>query len=133
MQRDYPKPLKKLSLFFLANPVSFNRQSHQKQKRPGTSAQLLLTLRNKLTKISLQTHISDQVWWCIKWLWSYSKDYTCKFMEANSWHKLFHFHLSFSVWKVWKGRGKMTKIWISREQKELFRCNKKRFSQFLNG
>ena len=53
--------LKNLSLFFLSNPVSFNGQSYQKQKRPGTSAQLLLTLRNKFTKISLQAHISDQV------------------------------------------------------------------------
>ena len=26
---------------------------------------------------------------------------------------------------MWKGRGKITKIWISREQKELCRWNKK--------
>ena len=59
---------------------------------------------------------------------------TCKFMQANSWrHKLFHFHLFFWIWKVWKGRGKITKIWISQEQKELFRWNKKHFSQFLKG
>ena len=30
-------------------------------------------------------------------------------------------------------KGKNTKIWMSREQKELFRSNKKHFSQFLNG
>ena len=31
-------------------------------------------------------------------------------MKANSWHhKLFHFHLSFLIWKVWKGSGKITK------------------------
>ena len=59
---------------------------------------------------------------------SYSKNYICKFMQANSWHhKLFHFHLSFWIWKVWKGRGKITKIWISQEWKELFRWNKKFF------
>ena len=53
-------------------------------------------------------------------------------MQANSWHhKLFQFHTSFWIWKVWKGREKITDIWISREQKELFRWNEKHFSQFL--
>ena len=75
--------------------------------------------------------LSDQVWWCnIKRFLSYSKNYTCKFMQANSWHKLFHFHLSFWIWKVWKGRGKITKAWISRERKELFRWNKSIFHNF---
>ena len=74
-----------------------------------------------------------EVWWCnIKWFLSYSKNYICKFMQANSWHhKLFHFHLSFWVWKVWKGRWKgrenITKILISREPKELLNRNKKTF------
>ena len=79
--------------------------------------------------------LSDQVWCCnIKRFLSYSKNYTCKFMQANSWHhKLFHFHLFFWIWKVWKGRGKITKTWISRKRKELFRWNKKHFSQFLKG
>ena len=55
-------------------------------------------------------------------------------MQANSWyHKLFHFDLFFWIWKVWEGRGKITKIWISWEQKELFRWNRKHFSQFLKG
>ena len=41
-------------------------------------------------------------------------------MQANLWHhKLFHFPLPFWIWKVWK-RGKNTKIWISREEKQLF-------------
>ena len=36
---------------------------------------------------------------------SYSKNYICKFMQTNSWHhKLFHFHLSFWIWNVWKGK-----------------------------
>ena len=31
-------------------------------------------------------------------------------MQANSWHhKLFHFHLPFWIWKVWKGREKIQK------------------------
>ena len=53
MKEDDQKPLKKSTLFFLLNPVSFNGQSYQKQKGPGTSAQLLFRLRNKLRKIPL--------------------------------------------------------------------------------
>ena len=34
---------------------------------------------------------------------------------------------------MWKGRGKITKNWISQEQKERFRWNEKSFSQFLKG
>ena len=78
--------------------------------------------------------LSDQVYWCnIKQLLSYFKNYICKFMQANSWHKLFHFHLSFCIWKVWKGSEKITKNWISRERKELFRWNKKNFRSFWKG
>ena len=29
---DYQKPLKKLTLFFLSNPVAFNGQDHEKQR-----------------------------------------------------------------------------------------------------
>ena len=62
---------------------------------------------------------------------SYSKTYTCKFMLTNSsHHKLFHFHLFFWIWKVWKGREKITKIWISQERKELFRWNGNIFHSF---
>ena len=44
----------------------------------------------------------------IKQLLSYFKIYICKFMQANSWHhKLSHFHLSFCIRKVWKGREKI--------------------------
>ena len=32
---------KKLTIFFLLNPVPFNSQSYEKQKDPGTSDQLL--------------------------------------------------------------------------------------------
>ena len=69
---------------------------------------------------------TDQFWWFnIKCFLSCSKSYISKFMQANSWHKLFHFYLSFWIWKVWKGRKKTTKTWISWEQKELFQWNKK--------
>ena len=55
------------------------------------------------------------------------KNYICKFIQPNSWHhKLFYFYLLFWIWKVWKGREKATKNWISWEQKKLFRWNKKK-------
>ena len=52
-ERGLSKSLKKVTSFFLSNPVPFNRQNYQKQKRPGTSDQLLFRLRNKFRKISL--------------------------------------------------------------------------------
>ena len=52
-ERGLSKTLKKLPLFFLSNPVPFNRQSHQKQKEPGTSAQSLFRLPNKFRKMPL--------------------------------------------------------------------------------
>ena len=58
MKEDYQKALKKLTSFFLSNPVPFNGQSNQKQKEPETSDQL----QNKLRKIPLLVYIlSDQV------------------------------------------------------------------------
>ena len=78
------KTFKKLTLFFLLNPVSFNGQSYQKQKGPGTSGYSLFGLRNKFTKISLLYCIlSDQVSCNIKRFLSYSKHYTCKFIQTN--------------------------------------------------
>ena len=53
MKEDYQKPIKQLTLFFLLNPVSFNGQSYQQQKRPETIDMSLLRLWNKFTKISL--------------------------------------------------------------------------------
>ena len=53
MKEDYWKPLKKLTLFFLSNPVSFNGQSYQKQRWPETSNLSLFRLWSKFTKISL--------------------------------------------------------------------------------
>ena len=52
-KEDYQKALKKLTLFFLLNPVPFNGQSYQKQKGPGTSNQSLFRLQNKFRKIPL--------------------------------------------------------------------------------
>ena len=53
MKEDYQKALKKLTIFFLLNPVPFNGQSYQKQKGPETSNQSLFRLQNKLRKITL--------------------------------------------------------------------------------
>ena len=53
MKEDYQKALKKLTLFFLSNPVPFNGQSYQKQKGPGTSDQSFFRLQNKFRKIPL--------------------------------------------------------------------------------
>ena len=51
-------------------------------------------------------------------------------MQANSGHK-FCSHFSFWIWKVWKGREKLRKIWMSWKWKEIFRWNKKHFLLFL--
>ena len=53
MKEDYQKASKKLTIFFLLNPVTFNEQSYQKQKGPGTSNQSLFRLQNKFRKIPL--------------------------------------------------------------------------------
>ena len=53
MKEDYQKALRKLTLFFISNPVPFNGQSYQKQKGFGTSNQLLFRLQNKVRKILL--------------------------------------------------------------------------------
>ena len=51
MKEDHPKPLKKLTLFFLSNPAPFTGQSYQNGS--GTRDLLLFRLQNKFTKISL--------------------------------------------------------------------------------
>ena len=45
--------LKKLTLFFLLNPVPFDGQSYQKQKGPGTGHQLLFRSQSNFRKIPL--------------------------------------------------------------------------------
>ena len=40
-EKGFQKALKKLTLFFLTNPVPFNGQIYQKQKGPGTRDQSL--------------------------------------------------------------------------------------------
>ena len=52
-ERLLSKSLKKVTLFFLLNPVPFNGQNCQKQKGPGTSDQSFFKLQNKFRKIPL--------------------------------------------------------------------------------
>ena len=92
-----------------------------KNKRSLKLVTSLFRLRKKFIKISLLVILPDQVWCYIKRFLSCSKNYTCKFMQASSWHdKLFHFYFFFWIRKVRKGRGKITKVWVSRERKEKY-------------
>ena len=52
-ERGLSKSLKKLTLFFLSNPVPFNGESYQKQKGSGTSDQSLFRLQKEFRKIPL--------------------------------------------------------------------------------
>ena len=52
LKEDYQR-LKKLTLFFLSNPVPFNVQDYEKQKKPRTREQSLFRLQNKFRKILL--------------------------------------------------------------------------------
>ena len=130
MKEDYQKAFKKSPLFF-SQTQSLLMCKVIKNKR---NLQLVTSRSSGYKTCSENSFISyilsDQVWWCnIKQLLTYFKNYICKFMQTSSWHhKLFHFYLSFCIWKVSKRRKKVTKIWISHEQKELFRWNKKHWS-----
>ena len=55
-ERGLSKSLKKVTLFSLLNPVSFNRQNYQKQKGPGTSDQSLYRKNSVISYV-----LSDQV------------------------------------------------------------------------
>ena len=83
---DYQKAMKKLTLFFLSNLLPLNEQHYQKQKGPETSDKWLFRLRNKFRKIHflLMHYLTKFV--DVKQFLSYSKNYICKFIQANSWH-----------------------------------------------
>ena len=133
-QRGLSKTFKKLNIFFPFWAQSLLMDEIIKNKRGLELVIVRLQVMKQVHKNFFISYIlPDQVWrFNIKQFLSYSKNCTWKFMQTNSWqHKLFHFHLSFWIWKVWKGRGEITKTWISRKRKEFFRSNKKYFSQFL--
>ena len=130
---DYQNVLKKVTSFFPSNLFPFNRQNYLEKKRSGTSDQSIFMFRNKFRNIPLLV-----MYYLTKFdnviqsgFWVISKNYICKFMQTNLWHrKILHFHLPF--W-IWKGREKITKIWISQEWKELPRWSKKTFFLVLEG
>ena len=133
-QRGLSKTFKKLNIFFPFWAQSLLMDEIIKNKRGLELVIVRLQVMKQVHKNFFISYIlPDQVWrFNIKQFLSYSKNCTWKLMQTNSWqHKLFHFHLSFWIWKVWKGRGEITKTWISRKRKEFFRSNKKYFSQFL--
>ena len=128
--------MKKLTLFFLLNPVPFNGHSYKKQNRSGTSGQLLFWLQKKFTKISLLViyYLAkfDDVIWNSYWV-------IPKITPVNLWkpiHDIINYSTSicsFEFGKCGKEDKKITKMWISWEQKDFLRLNKKHFSQFLKG
>ena len=52
-ERGLSKNLKKVTLFFLLNPLPFNGHNCKKQKEPRTSGQSFFMLQNKFRKIPL--------------------------------------------------------------------------------
>ena len=123
-------PLKDLPLFFLSNPLPFNDKIVMKNKR-GLE---LLTSRTSGYKTSSEKF---RYLWCITWpsLMTQHKVVFELFQKlhlliyASQFMTLWIFPLSFVLLnlKSVERKGKNTKIWISREQKELFRLNKKHF------
>ena len=132
MKEHYLKPLKRSTLFFLPNPVPFNVQSYQNKRGLELVTSCFLGYESSLENFLYLLHIIWKVWWSnIKQLLSYFKNYICKFMHANSWHhKLFHFHLSFCIWKVWKGGEKIQKFEYLVNEKSFLDETKNTFHSF---
>ena len=130
MKEDYQKALKKVTSFFLSNPVPFNRQNYQKQRGPGTSDQLLFRLQNKFRKIPLLvmyylTKFNDVN---MKRFWVILKITSANLCKPN--YNIINYSTSicpFESGNCGKEREKITKIWIS-QRKEPFRWNEKHFS-----
>ena len=127
MKEDYQKPLKKLTLLFLLKPVPFNGESYKKQKGPENSAQSLFKLQNKFRKISLLvisylTKFDDVIW---SGCWVISKIASANLCKPI--HDVTNYSTTTFPFVSGKcGKGKITKVWISWEWKELFWRNKKK-------
>ena len=129
---DYQKALKKSILFFLPNPAPFNGQSYQKQKGIGTSGQSPFRLQNNFRKIPLLviyylTKFDDIIlgsFWVIP---KFTSADLCKPI-----HEIINYSTSIcSSVSAKCGKEKITKLWISQEQKESFRWKKKLFIVFV--
>ena len=131
MKEDYQNTLKKLPLFFLSNPVSFNGQNYQKQKGSGTSHQSLFRLRNKFKNIFLFViyyltkfdDVMQRSFWVISKITSSN---LCKSIDD-----IINYSTSIGPFKS-GNCGKEGKK-LRKERKELFWWNKKDFSLFLKG
>ena len=119
---SYPRlPLGQLFQIWLMDSAGlWNRPSYE-------ASDNLLVYKNFFISYML----SDQVWWHnMKWFLSYCKNYICKFMQANSWHKLFKFHLSFRVSIVWKEGKKIKKLEYFKNKKSFLDEIKNIFHSF---
>ena len=119
MKEDYEKALKKVTLYPLLKSVSLNRKNYQKQNGPGTGDKSLFRLQKNSEKFLFKL--------CIIWP-SFSKNYIADLCKP--FHDIINYSTSvcpFESGKFGKEGKKITKIWISREQKKLFRWNKKHF------
>ena len=86
-KRIIKQSLKSL-LYFCFQTLSLLMDKIIKNKRGLELGPVALQATKQVQKNSFISYVlSDQVWWCnIKWFFSYSKNYICKFMQANSWH-----------------------------------------------
>ena len=118
-ERGLSKSLKQVYFFSRTKPLLMDKLSKTK-----TCLELVTSCSSGYQTSSenfCYQLLPGQVWWNINQFLSYSKNYICTFMQAKPWHhKLFHFHLPFWIWKVWKGRKILkTKLNISRKKRAL--------------
>ena len=131
MKKDYQKVLKQLTLIFLSNPVCFNGQIYQKKGELVTSPSSGYETSSNIFLYALYIIWASLM---MKQFYSYSKNYISKFMKVNSWHhKLFHFHLSFWIWKVPKERKKLQKFEYLENEKSFLDEIKKTFFIVFEG
>ena len=109
-------------VYFCFQTLSLLMDKIIKNKRGLELGPVALQATKQVQKNSFISYVlSDQVWWCnIKWFFSYSKNYICQFMQANSWHhELFLFICPFESLKFGKERKKkhknlnISRTWIS--------------------
>ena len=60
MKEDYEKDFKKLTLFFLLNPVPFNKQSYQKQNRDWNWRPVDLQVTKQVQKNSFISYLLSE-------------------------------------------------------------------------
>ena len=129
MKEDYQKAFKKLTLFFFkTQSLLMNNIIKNKRGLELVTSSPQVTI--KVQKNSIISYVlSDQVWWSnIKWFWVIPKITPANLCKPI--HEIIYYSTSILfLWicEVWKGRGKITKILISWERKELFWWNKNHF------